>query len=129
MDAGHGATAAGVAGPSRVAPATLTSDKVRAQARRCTRCPLYKSGTQTVFGEGPARARLMMIGEQPGDHEDREGRPFVGPAGQLLDRALAEAGIGRGEVYVTNAVKHFKWVGAGVFRDGAPLVDPAHAAA
>ena len=81
----------------------------RARAKRCRACPLYKLGTQTVFGEGPARARIVMVGEQPGDREDRAGRPFVGPAGQLLDRALAGAGIERGEVYVTNAVKHFKW--------------------
>ncbi|HYP17580.1 MAG TPA: UdgX family uracil-DNA binding protein [Opitutus sp.] len=84
-------------------------DKVRAQARRCTRCPLYKTGTQTVFGEGPERARVMMIGEQPGDQEDLSGKPFVGPAGKLLDRALVEAGVERTAVYVTNAVKHFKW--------------------
>lgn len=87
--------------------------RVRARARRCTRCPLYKIGTQTVFGEGPASARVVMIGEQPGDQEDRAGRPFVGPSGKLLDRALADAGIERDDVYVTNAVKHFKWVRAG----------------
>jgi DNA polymerase len=78
-------------------------------ARSCTACDLYKNATQTVFGEGPERARLVLVGEQPGDQEDREGRPFVGPAGLVLDRALAEAGISRDEVYVTNAVKHFKW--------------------
>jgi DNA polymerase len=93
--------------------ATLTLDQVRAQARRCTRCPLYKTGTQTVFGEGPAKARIIMIGEQPGDQEDLAGRPFVGPAGKLLDKALAEAEIERDDVYVTNAVKHFKWKPAG----------------
>ena len=93
--------------------AKLTFDKVRAQARRCTRCPLYKVGTQTVFGEGPAKARIIMIGEQPGDQEDLAGRPFVGPAGKLLDKALVEAGIVRDDVYVTNAVKHFKWKPAG----------------
>ncbi|HWA09721.1 MAG TPA: UdgX family uracil-DNA binding protein [Opitutaceae bacterium] len=87
--------------------------KVRAQARRCTACPLHKLGTQTVFGEGPAGARILMVGEQPGDREDLAGRPFVGPAGHLLDRALAEAGIDRAQVYVTNAVKHFKWKPAG----------------
>lgn len=87
----------------------LTLEKVRAQARRCRRCPLYKLGTQTVFGEGPVKARVLMIGEQPGDQEDLAGRPFVGPAGKLLDKALTEAGIDRDEVYVTNAVKHFKW--------------------
>lgn len=90
-----------------------TLEKVRAQARGCTRCPLYKLGTQTVFGEGPVKARVIMIGEQPGDQEDLAGRPFVGPAGKLLDRALAEAGIARKDVYVTNAVKHFKWKPAG----------------
>ena len=78
-------------------------------ARSCTACPLYKRATQTVFGEGPKNARLMLLGEQPGDQEDLAGKPFVGPAGRLLDRALEEAGIKRDEVYVTNAVKHFKW--------------------
>ncbi|HWA87959.1 MAG TPA: UdgX family uracil-DNA binding protein [Opitutus sp.] len=90
-----------------------TLAKIRAEARRCRRCPLYKTGTQTVFGEGPAHARVVMVGEQPGDREDLAGKPFVGPAGKLLDRALVEAGIDRGEVYVTNAVKHFKWERAG----------------
>lgn len=83
--------------------------QVRVEAARCTRCDLYRHATQTVFGEGPTRARVLLVGEQPGDQEDRQGRPFVGPAGQLLDRALAAAGIDRSEVYVTNAVKHFKW--------------------
>jgi uracil-DNA glycosylase family protein len=83
---------------------------VRAEAAHCTRCPLYKNATQTVFGEGPVRARVMMIGEQPGDREDLSGKPFVGPAGGLLNRALVDAGIDRDEVYVTNAVKHFKWI-------------------
>lgn len=78
-------------------------------ARGCTACPLYKRATQTVFGEGPKDARLMLLGEQPGDQEDLAGKPFVGPAGRLLDRALEEAGIKRDDVYVTNAVKHFKW--------------------
>src|SRR5205085_5672547 len=86
--------------------ATLT--KVAREARRCTRCPLYKNATQTVFGEGPIGARLMMVGEQPGDQEDLAGRPFVGPAGKMLDRALVEAGVDRAQVYVTNVVKHFK---------------------
>jgi len=90
-----------------------TLEKIRADARRCTRCPLYKTGTQTVFGEGPATARIIMIGEQPGDREDIAGHPFVGPAGKLLDRALDEAGIDRDDVYVTNAVKHFKWERSG----------------
>jgi len=83
------------------------------EAQSCTRCPLYKLGTQTVFGEGPEKAAVMMVGEQPGDAEDRAGRPFVGPAGKLLDRALETAGIDRSRVYVTNAVKHFKWVARG----------------
>lgn len=75
----------------------------------CTRCPLYKNATQVVPGEGLKRARLMLVGEQPGDQEDRQGRPFVGPAGRILEQALAEAGIVRGDVFITNAVKHFKW--------------------
>jgi len=82
---------------------------VRAEAKHCTRCDLYKCATQTVFGEGPLDARLLFVGEQPGDQEDLAGRPFVGPAGQLFDRALADAGIDRGRTYVTNAVKHFKF--------------------
>jgi uracil-DNA glycosylase family protein len=86
---------------------------LRDAARGCRGCPLWKSGTQTVFGEGPASARVVMLGEQPGDREDIEGRPFVGPAGRLLDQALVAAGIDRGDVYVTNAVKHFKWEPAG----------------
>ena len=83
--------------------------KVRDVARGCKACDLYKRGTQTVFGEGPSRADVMMVGEQPGDAEDLAGHPFVGPAGKLLDRALEEAGIDRSRVYVTNVVKHFKW--------------------
>ncbi len=82
---------------------------LRDEAASCTRCPLYAPATQTVFGEGPATARLMFVGEQPGDQEDLAGRPFVGPAGQVFDRALAEAGIDRTAVYVSNAVKHFKF--------------------
>jgi uracil-DNA glycosylase len=78
-------------------------------AQGCRGCELYKGARQTVFGEGRPRAELMLVGEQPGDKEDREGEPFVGPAGRLLDKALEEAGIDRGEAYVTNAVKHFKW--------------------
>ena len=80
------------------------------EARGCTRCDLYKCGTQTVFGEGPLNAEIMFVGEQPGDQEDLAGRPFVGPAGQLFDAALEKAGIDRSETYVTNAVKHFKFV-------------------
>jgi DNA polymerase len=81
-------------------------------ATGCRGCELYRNATQTVFGEGPRNADVMLVGEQPGDHEDREGRPFVGPAGTLLDRALEEAGIDRADVYVTNVVKHFKWTPA-----------------
>src|SRR5438067_652102 len=82
---------------------------VRDVAKACQACDLWKRGTQTVFGEGARRAGLMLVGEQPGDAEDLAGRPFVGPAGKLLDRALEAAGIDRGTVYVTNVVKHFKW--------------------
>jgi len=82
-------------------------------ARRCTRCELYKFGTQTVFGEGPLDASIMFVGEQPGDQEDIAGRPFVGPAGAIFDAALEKAGIDRSTVYVTNAVKHFKFVQKG----------------
>jgi DNA polymerase len=81
----------------------------RKAAEHCTRCPLYKNATQTVFGEGPAHAPVVFVGEQPGDQEDLQGKPFVGPAGQMFDRALAEAGIDRSRVYITNAVKHFKF--------------------
>jgi len=84
-------------------------EALRKRAAKCTNCPLYENATQTVFGEGSARARLMLVGEQPGDMEDREGHPFVGPAGRILDQALAEAGIPREATYVTNVVKHFKW--------------------
>jgi DNA polymerase len=85
-------------------------EELAAAARGCTACPLWKPATQTVFGEGPAGAPFMLVGEQPGDSEDRAGRPFVGPAGGLLDKALAEAKIERGQVYVTNVVKHFSFV-------------------
>jgi DNA polymerase len=78
------------------------------EAKACRRCPLYRIATQTVFGEGPATAQVMIVGEQPGDREDLSGRPFVGPAGHLLDKALALAGISRSKVYLTNVVKHFK---------------------
>jgi DNA polymerase len=84
-------------------------EKLRNAAAGCRDCPLWAHATQTVFGEGAARARLMLVGEQPGDAEDRAGHPFVGPAGRLLDQALEAAGIDRRTVYVTNAVKHFKW--------------------
>lgn len=88
-------------------------DAVAEAAKRCRACHLWRLGTQTVFGEGPENARLFLVGEQPGDKEDIEGRPFVGPAGRLLDELLQEAGIARDQVYLTNAVKHFKWVAGG----------------
>ena len=91
-------------------------EEVAAEAASCTLCPLYERATQTVFGEGPQPAALMLMGEVPGDKEDKAGSPFVGPAGRVLDRALDEAGIDRGDVYVTNAVKHFKWRPAGKVR-------------
>jgi uracil-DNA glycosylase len=84
-------------------------DQLRAAARSCQACELWRNATQTVFGEGGEGARLMLVGEQPGDVEDRSGEPFVGPAGRILDEALEAAGIPRGQVYVTNIVKHFKW--------------------
>ena len=84
-------------------------EKLREDARGCTRCPLFKDATQTVFGEGALDARLMFVGEQPGDQEDLAGRPFIGPAGQMFDEALERAGIDRAHIYVTNAVKHFKY--------------------
>jgi uracil-DNA glycosylase len=90
-------------------PSTTELDTLRAAAADCHGCDLYRDATQTVFGEGPADARVLVLGEQPGDKEDREGEPFVGPAGRLLDRAMDEAGIDRSLVYLTNAVKHFKF--------------------
>jgi uracil-DNA glycosylase len=90
-------------------PDTSSLAALREAAAHCTACHLYKLGTQTVFGEGPKRAAMMLVGEQPGDYEDVAGKPFVGPAGKIMDRALEEAGIDRSQVYVTNAVKHFKW--------------------
>ena len=94
---------------SDLLPSRPTVGKVRAAAADCKACDLYKRGTQTVFGEGPGKATVMLVGEQPGDAEDLAGHPFVGPAGKLLDTALQEAGIDRTQVYVTNVVKHFKW--------------------
>ena len=88
-------------------------DDLRAAAAGCRACDLWERGTQTVFGEGTRRAQVMMVGEQPGDQEDVQGRPFVGPAGRVLDDALRDAGIERASVYVTNAVKHFKWTARG----------------
>jgi DNA polymerase len=90
-------------------PTRPTLPLVRDISKGCKACDLYMRGTQTVFGEGPAKAEIMLVGEQPGDAEDLAGQPFVGPAGRLLDRALEEAGIARSKVYVTNVVKHFKW--------------------
>jgi uracil-DNA glycosylase family protein len=95
-----------------LSPATnkqLTLAALREAAAQCRACDLYKTGTQTVFGEGAQHAELMFVGEQPGDREDREGKPFVGPAGRVLDEALEQADIDRNRVYITNAVKHFKW--------------------
>ncbi len=87
--------------------------KLREAAAGCTACPLHETGTQTVFGEGTSKAEIVFVGEQPGDQEDLQGKPFVGPAGKLLDKALEDAGIDRSQVYVTNVVKHFKWQGRG----------------
>jgi uracil-DNA glycosylase family protein len=90
-------------------PRKLTLPALKKAAAVCEGCPLYRDATQTIFGEGPPAARLVLVGETPGDQEDVQGKPFVGPAGRLLDEALVEAGLDRTEVYVTNAVKHFKW--------------------
>ncbi|HEY4102385.1 MAG TPA: UdgX family uracil-DNA binding protein, partial [Polyangiaceae bacterium] len=90
-------------------PEHISLKTLQESAKSCQGCPLYLHATQTVFGEGPTAARVVFVGEQPGDAEDREGRPFVGPAGKIFDRALAAAGIARSESYVTNAVKHFKF--------------------
>ena len=87
--------------------------KLRREAAECKACPLWQTGTQTVFGEGAAGAKVVFVGEQPGDQEDKQGRPFVGPAGRVLDEALELAGIDRSTTYVTNAVKHFKWTARG----------------
>ncbi len=89
---------------------------LRAAAEKCRGCDLYRDATQVVFGEGPSPASMLLVGEQPGDHEDQQGKPFVGPAGQLLDKCLHSAGIDRAEVYITNAVKHFKWEPRGRIR-------------
>jgi DNA polymerase len=100
-----------VAHPASPPPRSLSA--LRSAAGSCRACPLWEHATQTVFGEGPRAGRVMLVGEQPGNDEDRAGRPFVGPAGKLLDTALDAAGIDRREVYVTNVVKHFKWVARG----------------
>ncbi len=94
-------------------PERLSLSGLKEAAAGCTACPLHETGTQTVFGEGLVRAEILFVGEQPGDREDREGRPFVGPAGRLLDEALEEVGIDRRLAYVTNVVKHFKWTPKG----------------
>ncbi|MFT3769176.1 MAG: UdgX family uracil-DNA binding protein [Minicystis sp.] len=94
-------------------PARPTLNLLREAASGCRACHLWQCGTQTVFGEGPAKARLMLVGEQPGDMEDRSGHPFVGPAGRLLDDALGAVGIDREKAYITNVVKHFKWIDRG----------------
>ena len=106
------AKAAGKTAASLV-PESPTIPKLRHAAALCTACELHLLGTQTVFGEGPEEARVMLVGEQPGDREDVEGHPFVGPAGKLMDRALEDAEIEREDVYVTNVVKHFRWEARG----------------
>ncbi len=98
-----------ITGTSEAGDTRLALEALREEAKRCRRCPLWKPATQTVFGEGSSEAALLFVGEQPGDQEDLVGRPFVGPAGQLFDRALADAGIERARTYVSNAVKHFKF--------------------
>ena len=100
-------------GAAQYVPEQGNLDELRAAAAECRGCPLYKDADQTVFGAGASSARAFFVGEQPGDQEDREGRPFVGPAGKILDRALDEVGIDRTETYVTNAVKHFKFTRRG----------------
>ena len=97
-------------------PDQLSLPRLRSAVEGCRGCPLYLGATQAVFGEGPSSARVMLVGEQPGDREDLEGHPFVGPAGKLLDRALNEAGLARSQVFVTNAVKHFHFESRGKFR-------------
>ena len=103
-------------GTTKLIPNEPDLEQLREAAAGCTACALYKNATQTVFGEGPDRAPIMFVGEQPGDSEDLAGHPFVGPAGKLLDRCIKEAGIDRRRAYVTNAVKHFKWVPRGTRR-------------
>src|SRR5207248_2455658 len=103
----------GTSDASPLVPDRPTISKLQEAARGCRACPLWKTGTQTVFGEGSRKAKVIFVGEQPGNDEDLAGRPFVGPAGKLLDRALEAAGIDRTQVYVTNVVKHFKWVPQG----------------
>src|SRR4029079_13048930 len=97
-------------------PSRLTLPSMREAVQACRGCPLYKNATQAVVGEGPPKARVVFVGEQPGNDEDLSGHPFVGPAGRVLDRAMQDAGIERGDAYVTNVVKHFKWVAKGKLR-------------
>jgi uracil-DNA glycosylase family protein len=98
-----------VAGQQGLLQVSGTLPELSEKAKSCKNCDLWRNATQTVFGEGSGRARIMLVGEQPGNDEDGQGRPFVGPAGRLMDRLLTEAGIDRKKVYLTNAVKHFKW--------------------
>ena len=107
----RGAAASSSSKNSSAPPLLLAKsiDDARARAKNCEACDLYKHATQTVFGEGARKPRILFVGEQPGDQEDQQGHPFVGPAGKLLDTALRQAGIDRSTTYVTNAVKHFKW--------------------
>jgi uracil-DNA glycosylase family protein len=98
---------------SRAPAAASELQRLAAEAADCQACDLYRNATQTVFGEGPPAARIFLVGEQPGDQEDKAGEPFVGPAGRILDKALTEAGLSRDDVYITNAVKHFKWTAKG----------------
>jgi DNA polymerase len=107
------ATTSGSGSAAEYLPARLSLPALRKAAAGCRACPLWQTGTQTVFGEGAKAAEVMFVGEQPGDREDQEGRPFVGPAGRLLDEALEQAGIDRQRTYVTNVVKHFKWTARG----------------
>src|SRR5207249_16615 len=104
-----GANARASVAVEEILPPRPSLAKLRRAAADCRACPLWRTGTQTVFGAGPPSARLMLVGEQPGDREDRAGEPFVGPAGDVLARALEEAGISRRDAYLTNVVKHFKW--------------------
>jgi uracil-DNA glycosylase len=117
---GYGGRVANISGaptlPEILSAGGQSIETLRSEAAGCEACDLYKLGTQTVFGEGPEDADLILMGEQPGDQEDKAGHPFVGPAGRVLDRALAEAEIDREHVYVTNAVKHFKWKPQGKVR-------------
>ncbi|MTD53508.1 UdgX family uracil-DNA binding protein [Amycolatopsis sp. RM579] len=106
-------TSTGRADASEFVPDSTDLDRLGEASRGCRGCDLYRDATQTVFGAGPKRAKIVMLGEQPGDREDIDGEPFVGPAGRLLDHALVEAGIDRGQVYVTNAVKHFRFTERG----------------